>query len=319
MGRAFTARQAARVMTVTAILLLMPAGRAAGGQDVAALVCPALERTPRELAALVEPLGDAGRAALVTMASAEGAERACGLAGLAAVRDPRVVPLLVAAIQSAPADAEVWRLVRWAAFVAGDPDPAAGAPLVALIDSFDAPAARAAAGDDLLRLLGELDTPAARDRLVTELDRPLSDSAIDATVHALARQRESRPRAQVAALGAEVAAGLAGNATYEQARRLGAAAFYLLALGPETRAEGMALLAKMSPQDQADTAAWASQTLCEQAVRRPDTAEAALALRKTLGDAFAAAGVRWDHLVRGAFTCPALPASGPVDAPPAPQ
>ncbi len=304
---------------IAAVSVLSPSSATAAGQDVRAVVCSALDKTPREIAALVEPLGETGRAALLTMAETATGDTACGLAGLAAVRDPRVVPRLVTAIQAAPADADVWRLLRWAAFVAGGPDPDLGAPLQALIPAFEAPAARAAAGDDWARLLGELAAPAAREQLLAELERPLPDSAIDAVVHALARQREPRPRARVAALGAEVASGLAGNATYEQARRLGAAAFYLLALGPETRAEGMALLAKMSPQDQADTAAWASQTLCEQAVRRPDTADAALALRKTLGDAFAAAGVRSDHLTRGAFTCPALPSSGPVDAVPARQ
>ena len=275
----------------------------ADAQDGRAVVCPALDRAPREIAALVEPLGDAGRAALMALATSRAADAACGLAGLASVRDRRVVPLLASAIEAAPADAEVWRLVRWAAFVAGGPDPAIGAPFGALVATLATPEASAAAGDDALRLLGELDTPAARERLVAALDRPLADGAIDAAIHALARQREPAPRARVSALGAEVAANLGGNATYEQARRLGAAAFYLLVLGPDTEREGLGLLARLAPQDQADTAAWAMQTLCEQAVRRPAARAASTARRQALAPAFAAAGVRWDHLVRGAFTC----------------
>ena len=109
------------------------------------------------------------------------------------------------------------------------------------------------------------------------------------------------------ALGADVASGLAGNATYEQARRLGAVAFYQLVLGAETQRDGLAMLTRLAPADRADTAAWAMQTLCEQAVRRPGTRADALALRASLGDAFAAAGVGWDHLVRGAFPCPPPP------------
>ncbi|MBP7778672.1 MAG: hypothetical protein KA371_16275 [Acidobacteria bacterium] len=302
-----TLRVAGIVATGTSVLLLSLPVPAAGGQDARAVVCPALDRTPREIAAVVEPLGDAGRNALVAMASGAAADTACGLAGLAAVRDPRVVPLLVAAIQAAPADAEVWRLVRWAAFLAGGPDPALGAGLAALIATFELPAARAAAGDDVLRLLGELDVPAARARLVAEFDRPLADGAIDAAIHALARQREPRPRARVAALGAELAAGLAGNATYEQARRLGAVAFYQLVLGLDTRADGLSMLARLAPEDRADTAAWAMQTLCEQGVRRPDSRESATAVRASLGDALSSAGVRWDHLARGAFLCPPEP------------
>lgn len=214
------------------------------------------------------------------------------------------MPLLVDAIAAAPADADVWRLVRWAAFVAGGPDPALGAPFGALIATLQTPAASAAAGDDALRLLGELDTPAAREHLVATLDRPLADGAIDAAIHALARQLEPAPRARVSAFGAEVAANLGGNATYEQARRLGAAAFYLLVLGPDTEREGLALLARLSPQDQADTAAWAMQTLCEQAVRRPAQRVAATARRDALAAVFAATGIGWQSLVRGAFPCP---------------
>ena len=293
-----------RCRVVTSCLLVACAAGGADAQEVRAIVCPATDRPPRELAALVEPLGEPGRAALLALTSARGDDAACGLAGLAAVRDRRVVPLLAAAIEAGPTDADVWRLVRWAAFVAGGPDPAIGRPLSALIPILDTPAASAAAGDDGLRLLGELDTPAAREHLVATLDRRLADAAIDAAMHALARQQEPSARARVSALGAEVAANLGGNATYEQARRLGAAAFYLLVLGTDTYREGLALLARLSPQDQADTAAWVMQTLCEQGVRRPAQRAAATGRREALADAFGAAGVAWQSLVRGTFPCP---------------
>lgn len=293
-----------RCRVVASCLLVAGAAGGADAQEVRAIVCPATDRPPRELAALVEPLGEAGRAALLTLASARGEDAVCGLAGLAAVRDARVVPLLISAVDAAPADTNVWRLVRWAGFIAGGPDPAVGAPLSALVPRLEAPAARAAAGDDGLRLLGELGTPAAREHLVATLDRRLSDAAVDAAVHALARQQEPSARARVSALGAEVAASLGGNATYEQARRLGAAAFYLLVLGADTQREGLALLARLSPQDQADTAAWAMQTLCERGVRRPAQRVDATGRREALADAFGAAGVVWQSLVRGAFPCP---------------
>lgn len=280
---------------------MMPALSA--GQDARSVVCSALDLAPRDLAARVDTLGLSGRAALLDLADGPPAEARCGLAGLAAVRDARVVPLLTRAIAAAPADAEVWRLARWAAFVAGGPEAALAAPFLPLIAALDAPAARAAAGDDRLRLLGELDRPEARDALIAALDGPVSEGALDAAIHALARQREPRVRARVTALGADMANGLATNATYEQARRLGAVAFYLLALAPETQREGLAHLARLSPQDQADTVAWTAQTLCEHGVRHPESRAAAHALRATLNTAATAAGVAWDGLVRGTFPC----------------
>lgn len=275
------------------------------GQDARSLVCAAVDQAPRDLAARVDSLGPPGRAALLELAAGSSEEARCGLAGLAAVRDARVVPLLVRAIAAAPADPDVWRLVRWAAFMAGGPDPAPATPFVALLAALDAPAARAAAGDDRLRLLGELDRSEARDRLVAALDEPLADDALDAAIHALARQREPRARARVAALGAEMANGLATNATYEQARRLGAVSFYLLVLAPDTQREGIAHLARLSPGDQADTVAWAAQTLCEHGVRRPDARAASEALRAAVASAAATAGVAWQGLARGTFACPA--------------
>jgi hypothetical protein len=133
----------------------------------------------------------------------------------------------------------------------------------------------------------------------------MSEGAIDAAIHALARQREPRARARVAAIGAEMANGLATNATYEQARRLGAVSFYLLVLAPDTEREGIAHLARLSPGDQADTVAWAAQTLCEHGVRRPDAHAASEALRAAVVSAAATAGIAWQGLARGTFVCPA--------------
>ncbi len=284
------------------VVAAVVAGPQAFAQDTRGRVCAAVDGPPRELAALVASLGEPGRAALLALAAGAPADARCGLAALAAVRDPRVVPLLARAIAAAPADPDVWRLVRWAAFVAGGPEPALAAPFAALLPVLDASAARTAAGDDRLRLLGEFDHPEARDRLVASLDETLPDGAIDAAVHALARQRDPRARARVLALGADMAHGLAGNATYEQARRLGAVAFYLLTLAPDTQRDGFAHLARLSPQDQADTVAWAAQTLCEDGVRHPDRRAAAHALRASLVGAVPA-GVAWDGLARGTFIC----------------
>jgi hypothetical protein len=290
-------------LLATVAVAVAPAASAA--QDARAVVCPAIDAAPRDLAARVESLGAPGRDALLALATSAPADSRCGLAGLAAVRDARVVPLLAGAIAAAPADPEVWRLVRWAAFVAGGPDAALAAPFVPLLAALDTPAARAASGDDRLRLLGELDHAEARDRLVAALDEPMSEGAIDAAIHALARQREPRARARVAALGAEMANGLATNATYEQARRLGAVSFYLLVLAPDTEREGIAHLARLSPGDQADTVAWAAQTLCEHGVRRPDAHAASEALRAAVVSAAATAGIAWQGLARGTFVCPA--------------
>ena len=294
--------RAVRGIPSLVIVALTVAGPHASAQDVRERVCAAVDGPPRELAARVTALDASGRAALLALTAGAPADARCGLAALAAVRDPRVVPLLVRVIAGAPADPDVWRLVRWAAFVAGGPEPAQAAAFVPLLSALDSPAARRAAGDDRVRLLGELDDPQARDRLVASLDETLPDGTIDAAIHALARQREPRARTRVVALGADVANGLAGNATYEQARRLGAVAFYLLALAPDTQRDGLAHLARLSPQDQADTVAWAAQTLCEAGVRHPDARAAVHALRASLLGA-APAGVAWSGLERGTFTC----------------
>lgn len=303
MDRGTDARTLRRCAAATLLVGTSMVAAPSTAQDVRAVVCAARDRSAHELATVVESLGEPGRSALVAMAGASTTDALCGLAGLAAVRDRRVVPLLVAAIAAAPADSEVWRLVRWAAFVAGGPDPSQAAPFGALIPVLDTPKARAAAGDDFLRLLGELDSAEARDYLLRSLDSEQPDAARDAAIHALARQREPRARQRVAALGADVASGLAGNATYEQSRRLGAVAFYLLALGPDTIELGLGLVARQAPEDRADTAAWTTATLCEHAVRRPETRTATTAHREAVAAALTGAGVRWDTLVRGAFSC----------------
>ena len=105
-------------------------------------------------------------------------------------------------------------------------------------------------------------------------------------------------------LGHAEADGLATNATYEQARRIGAAAFYLLALGPDTRDDGLRLLTRLSPADQADAAAWAMQTLCERAVRRPADAPTITAARADLAASLAQRDIAWTSLTRGTFVCP---------------
>ena len=164
-----------------------------------------------------------------------------------------------------------------------------------------------AAGADAIRLLGEIDHPAARDRLAREVAQPLPDATLDALIHALARQGEPRVHARVVALGQEGVAARSGNLTYEQASRIGSASFYLLALGPETRAAGLEMLRQMAPGDQADTAAWTAQTWCERAVRRPADRATATAQHERLAAEFDGMNIRWRELVRGSFRCPAAP------------
>jgi len=293
-----------RALLAVACLSGASAGAAPQAIPSRAALCDAVDRGPRELAVHLQAEGDAARDALRALVrSRDRADVLCGLAGLAALRDDAAVPPLLAAMRDAAYVDDRYRLARWAAFIAGGPDPSAGQHLAPLLDLFEDTLVWRTSGDDAIRFLGELDDPRARDRLLAELARPGSEAGLDATIHALARQAEPRARGRVSALGGDVAATLGGNATYEQARRLGAAAFYLLVLGPDTEREGLGLLARLAPQDQADTAAWATATLCEQAVRRPET-RAALAVRhRALTQALTAAGVRWNHLARGAFPC----------------
>jgi hypothetical protein len=128
----------------------------------------------------------------------------------------------------------------------------------------------------------------------------------------LARQGEPRTREPASALGLEAVAARSGNLTYEQASRIGAVAFYLFALGPDTMSDGLQMLRHLAPGDQEDAAAWAVQTWCERATRRPSERDGAHRTRAALVAEFARLGVRWSHLARGAFTC--APAAPPAAA-----
>lgn len=237
--------------------------------------------------------------------SDDGATRRCGLRALAATRDRALVAALEAALARPEARDDAWMLARWAAFAAGGPDADASAAFAPLVDVLAQPAVAEAADDDGVRLLGEIASPAAVARLRTlvALDRP--DHRVDAAIHGLARQGEASMRDRIAALGHADADGLVTNATYEQARRIGVAAFYLLALGADTRDDGMRLLTRLAPADQADAAAWAVQTLCERGVRRPAEAATIATTRAALIEALDARGIAWASLTRGAFACPA--------------
>jgi hypothetical protein len=263
--------------------------------------CLDLDAPVSQLAALLTATGPGVRGVLQTMASSpEVTLRWCGLRGLAALRDPAVVPAVRAAWRDHRAEA--WRIARWAAYAAGGPD-AASATFAPLVEDLGDPALAVAAGGDGARLLGDIDHPLARDRLMTELERPTSDAQLDAVIHALARQGEPRARARLAAIGTEAVATRSGNTTHEQARRMGAVAFYQLSLSADTLSEGVAMLRQLAQLDQEDTAAWAVQTLCERAVRRPAVAAEVDGQRRALAAELERLGLRWDHLTRGAFPC----------------
>ena len=216
----------------------------------------------------------------------DAAARRCGLRALAALRTHDASPLYAAALERDDGRAEV------------------SAGFAPLVDVLANGAVAAAAGDDGVRLLGEIASPLAIAtlRAIVATDRP--DHRVDAAIHALARQGDASVRARISALGHAEADGLATNATYEQARRIGAAAFYLLALGVDTRDDGLRLLSRLSPADQADAGAWAVQTLCERAIRRPAEAAAATAAYTVLVDALDQRGIDWAPLTRGTFMCP---------------
>lgn len=258
------------------------------------------------LAALLDGTGPGTRGALRQMAwSAEVATRWCGLRGLAALRDETLPAAVLDAWRWRRDDA--WLPARWAAFAAGGPDPAASATFQPLVAALADPALAAAAGDEGVRLLGEVDTAAARDALSTLVARDDAPATVDAAMLALARQGDPRARGRVTALGQTVVNGLGGNAMFEEARRIHAAAVYLMALGNDGRDAGLAMLTRLSPADQADAAAWAVQTLCERAVRRPADRAAAMNARAALIEALGSRGIRWDAVTRGTFVCPAAP------------
>jgi hypothetical protein len=273
------------------------------GPDRAAL-CGPVDRPPADTAQALTPLGDAARSALVSLAAAASpADVLCGIAGLAALRDPGVVGPVDAALKNPALQADAFRIARWAAFAAGGPSPELGTAFAPLVKTLEDPAVWAAAGNDGIRLLGEIDHPSARDRLVAEVGKPQLDATLDAIIHALARQGDPRVRERMIALGQEAVSTRSGNLTYEQASRIGTVALYLLALSPESRADGLQFFRQLAVRDQEDTAAWALQTWCERAARRPAEREAAQRARAALQAELQALNVRWDHLQRGAFRC----------------
>lgn len=292
-------------MVAALVLALVTAQPAPPAREV---LCATVDRPAAEAAAALAPLGDSARAALLTLAqSSQLADAACGVAGLAALRDRRVVaPVRAALINPAFRD-DAYRFARWAAYVAGGPEVDLGAAFLPLVSMLEDAAVLKAVGDDAIRLLGEIDDAAARTRLIAEFARPQTDATLDALIYALARQGDPSVRDRAASLGREALASHAGNATYEQARRIGAVSVYLLAIGAETQAEGVDLLRKLAPADQADTAAWAVQTWCQRAVRRP--AEKAVADQRAaaLAAEFDGMNIRWRELSRGSFACAPAP------------
>jgi hypothetical protein len=273
-----------------------------------AVLCAPVDQPPAEAARTLESLGEAARAALLKLAgSSAAADATCGVAGLAALRDRRVLPPLQAALANPAFHDDAYRFARWAAHVAGGPEADLGAAFLPLVKALEDPAVWKAAGDDATRLLGEIDHPAARARLVAEFARPQTDATIDALIHALARQGEPSVHARIVALGQEAVGSRSGNLTYEQARRIGAVSFYLLVGAPATRVAGLEMLRQLTPGDQADVAAWTAQTWCERAARRPVERDAAERARASLAAEFDGMNIRWSQLVRGDFTCTPAP------------
>jgi len=267
-------------------------------------LCPAAGRSPEQLKRQLEPLGEPAAVALLALAqSGVWEEAACGIAGLAALGDPRGAGPIVAALENPAWRDMAYQVARWAAVLAGGFDPALGPVMAPVLDALDDPAIVRAAGNDAIWLLGEIDHERARDRLLGLLDQPQDDAALDAVVHALARQGDSRARARIASLGDEAARAKSGNATPEQARRLGEVAFYQLALGADSLEDGLATLRTVALRDQQDAAAWAVHTLCARARRRPAEQASIEADRARLVSALEQAGVSWSSSrVPGACT-----------------
>jgi hypothetical protein len=284
-----------------------PAARTQPGPGRAEL-CVAVDRPSAEVASVLAPLGEPGREALVRLtASSEAADVACGVAGLAALRDPRGVAPLAAALANPAFRADAYRFARWATFAASGPDPALAPSFLPLLAPLADPAVWAAVAEDGARLLGAIDAEASRERLVAELARPQADAMLDALIQAAGRQGDARPRSRVVAWGDEAVAARSGNLTYEQASRVGAVASYLLALAPDAFADGLRLLRQLGPRDQQQSAAWAVQTWCERSVRRPADRQASSRARQDLIDALDGAAVQWSGTATGAFACPAAP------------
>jgi hypothetical protein len=265
-------------------------------------LCPS-DLAPAELRRRLEPLGESGRTALLALAESTNAtEAVCGIAGLSALGDPRAIPPIVRALRSTDMREQTHLVARSAAFLAGGPDPDLGVAMQGVVEAIGEPAAWEAAGNDAIWLLGEVDHALARDRLLAELSQTTEDARLDAVVDALARQGDPRARDRIAAVGLQATRDRSGNATPEQARRLGAVAFYQLALGSDTMAEGFATLGNIAIRNQADMAAWAVHTLCARAVRRPSERAAIEAHRLALVEQLDQRGIAWQE-PRGPFGC----------------
>jgi hypothetical protein len=293
---------------VAAICLLAWAPAAAAGErQPRAGLCDAPDLGPGDLARRIEPLGETARTALIGLAeSRDRNETLCGIAGLSALGDRRAIPYLAAALRNPGLRDDAYRLARWGAYLAGGPETDLGGAMQEVVKAFDDRAVWDAAGNDALYLFGEIDHPEARDRLIVELGRSHADAALDALVHALGRQGEARARERISTLGDEALRSKSGNATPEQASRLGEVAFYQLALGPATLAEGLATLGTVAIRDQEAAAAWAVHTLCARAQRRPGERDAIEAHRRALVSALDQRGVSW-QAPKGTVGCPREP------------
>jgi hypothetical protein len=267
-------------------------------------LCGAADEASADLARRLTPLGEAGRVALIKLAqSSETSEKLCGIAGLTSLADRRVISHLVAALRDPGFRKHAYQLARWAAYMAGGPDTDLGPVMLEVVEAVSDQDVWDAAGIDAIWFLGEVDHPAARERLLTELRLPLDAAKLDAVIHGLARHGDPRALAAITQLGVEAGQTKSGNATPEQARRLGEVAFYLLALGPDSLDDGLATLQSVARRDQDWTAAWAVHTLCARAVRRPRQREAIDEHRLALVEQLDRIGVSW-QAEKGTFGCP---------------
>src|SRR5262245_41368192 len=115
-----------------AVLTLVPAAQAPPDR---AVLCASVDRPSAEAARALEPLGEPARAALLTLAaSPQLADAACGIAGLAALRDRRVVAPLIAALKTPAFRDDAYRFARWGAFAAGGPEADLGPVFAPLVD-----------------------------------------------------------------------------------------------------------------------------------------------------------------------------------------
>jgi hypothetical protein len=288
---------------VSVVTWTAPTPQIPATQPKSSQLCGAEGRSLPELARILDALGETGRTALMSLSqSPEKGEVLCGLRGLAALGDTRAVPVLVEALKQPAFRDDAYLLARWAAYLAGASPAGDGVAMEPVVEVFSNRVVWDSAGLDSILLLGEIDHPSARERLLSELDKTADDAALDAVVHALARQGEPRARERIAALGDEAARAKSGNATPEQARRLAEVAFYQLTLGPETLDAGLATLGTIALRDQEWTASWAAHTLCARAVRRPDDRAAIDAHRQSLVTELDARGIDW-RAPKGAIGC----------------